>query len=173
VLSRTCTSPSTSTCPLDADQREALATAVARAIDRLCTVSRIKTGIPVTETFPTEMTGSAVRCERTSSNQASARAEPPAGKARVAQLSGHPPGVGRRSMTRRSCPAGGYRCVGHYPGLLIRPRPRHQTDPAQTIEGMPARRDTAGRRRAGYGAQRARVLLASRYPSDTARLGRL
>jgi uncharacterized OsmC-like protein len=39
---------------LDADQREALATAVDRAIDRLCTVSRIKTGSPVTETFPTE-----------------------------------------------------------------------------------------------------------------------
>jgi uncharacterized OsmC-like protein len=38
---------------LDADQREALATAVDRAIGRLCTVSwTLKTGIPVTETFP-------------------------------------------------------------------------------------------------------------------------
>ncbi|QRP47497.1 OsmC family protein [Amycolatopsis sp. FDAARGOS 1241] len=40
---------------LDAEQREALATAVDRAIDRLCTVSRtLKKGIPVTETFPTD-----------------------------------------------------------------------------------------------------------------------
>ncbi|WP_326565706.1 OsmC family protein [Amycolatopsis rhabdoformis] len=39
---------------LDAAQREALATAVDRAIDRLCTVSRtLKKAIPVTETFPT------------------------------------------------------------------------------------------------------------------------
>ncbi len=39
---------------LAADQREALAGAVDRAIDRLCTVSRtLKKGIPVTETFPT------------------------------------------------------------------------------------------------------------------------
>ncbi|WP_103344305.1 OsmC family protein [Amycolatopsis sp. CA-126428] len=38
---------------LSADQREALAGAVDRAIDRLCTVSRtLKKGIPVTETFP-------------------------------------------------------------------------------------------------------------------------
>ncbi|MEV6445618.1 OsmC family protein [Amycolatopsis sp. NPDC051716] len=38
---------------LAADQREALAGAVDRAIDRLCTVSRtLKKGIPVTETFP-------------------------------------------------------------------------------------------------------------------------
>ncbi|WP_410567937.1 OsmC family protein [Amycolatopsis sp. cmx-4-61] len=35
------------------DQREALAGAVDRAIERLCTVSRtLKKGIPVTETFP-------------------------------------------------------------------------------------------------------------------------
>ncbi|MET7999126.1 OsmC family protein [Amycolatopsis sp. NPDC005232] len=39
---------------LDAEQREALATAVDRAIDRLCTVSRtLKKAIPVTESFPT------------------------------------------------------------------------------------------------------------------------
>ncbi|WIV61454.1 OsmC family protein [Amycolatopsis nalaikhensis] len=39
---------------LAADQREALASAVDRAIERLCTVSRtLKKGIPVTETFPT------------------------------------------------------------------------------------------------------------------------
>ncbi|MFE0024298.1 OsmC family protein [Amycolatopsis sp. NPDC059021] len=39
---------------LDADQREALAGAVDRAIERLCTVSRtLKKGIPVTESFPT------------------------------------------------------------------------------------------------------------------------
>ena len=38
---------------LAADQREALAGAVDRAIERLCTVSRtLKKGIPVTETFP-------------------------------------------------------------------------------------------------------------------------
>jgi uncharacterized OsmC-like protein len=38
---------------LTADQREALAGAVDRAIERLCTVSRtLKKGIPVTETFP-------------------------------------------------------------------------------------------------------------------------
>lgn len=38
---------------LAADQREALAGAVDRAIDRLCTVSRtLKKGIPVTEEFP-------------------------------------------------------------------------------------------------------------------------
>jgi uncharacterized OsmC-like protein len=38
---------------LTADQRDALAGAVDRAIDRLCTVSRtLKKGIPVTETFP-------------------------------------------------------------------------------------------------------------------------
>ncbi|MFD9896345.1 OsmC family protein [Amycolatopsis sp. NPDC059027] len=38
---------------LDADQREALAGAVDRAIERLCTVSRtLKKGIPVTESFP-------------------------------------------------------------------------------------------------------------------------
>ena len=36
------------------DQRTALAGAVDRAIERLCTVSRtLKKGIPVTETFPT------------------------------------------------------------------------------------------------------------------------
>ena len=36
------------------DQREALAGAVDRAIERLCTVSRtLKKGIPVTEEFPT------------------------------------------------------------------------------------------------------------------------
>jgi uncharacterized OsmC-like protein len=36
------------------DQRAALAGAVDRAIERLCTVSRtLKKGIPVTETFPT------------------------------------------------------------------------------------------------------------------------
>jgi uncharacterized OsmC-like protein len=40
---------------LSAEDRTALATAVDRAIDRLCTVSRtLKKGIPVTETFPTE-----------------------------------------------------------------------------------------------------------------------
>jgi len=39
---------------LAADQREALAGAVDRAIERLCTVSRtLKKGIPVTEEFPT------------------------------------------------------------------------------------------------------------------------
>ncbi|MGK3206495.1 OsmC family protein [Amycolatopsis sp. MEPSY49] len=39
---------------LGADQREALAGAVDRAIERLCTVSRtLKKGIPVTEEFPT------------------------------------------------------------------------------------------------------------------------
>lgn len=39
---------------LVADQREALAGAVDRAIERLCTVSRtLKKGIPVTEEFPT------------------------------------------------------------------------------------------------------------------------
>lgn len=39
---------------LPADQREALAGAVDRAIERLCTVSRtLKKGIPVTESFPT------------------------------------------------------------------------------------------------------------------------
>ncbi|MGW4486519.1 OsmC family protein [Amycolatopsis sp. NPDC004368] len=39
---------------LDAQQREDLAAAVDRAIDRLCTVSRtLKKAIPVTETFPT------------------------------------------------------------------------------------------------------------------------
>ncbi|HET6708032.1 OsmC family protein [Amycolatopsis sp.] len=38
---------------LAADQREALAGAVDRAIERLCTVSRtLKKGIPVTEEFP-------------------------------------------------------------------------------------------------------------------------
>ena len=38
---------------LTADQRDALAGAVDRAIERLCTVSRtLKKGIPVTETFP-------------------------------------------------------------------------------------------------------------------------
>ncbi|MEV4055427.1 OsmC family protein [Amycolatopsis sp. NPDC049688] len=38
---------------LPADQREALAGAVDRAIERLCTVSRtLKKGIPVTEEFP-------------------------------------------------------------------------------------------------------------------------
>jgi uncharacterized OsmC-like protein len=38
---------------LTADQREALAGAVDRAIERLCTVSRtLKKGIPVTEEFP-------------------------------------------------------------------------------------------------------------------------
>jgi uncharacterized OsmC-like protein len=38
---------------LAADQREALAGAVDRAIERLCTVSRtLKKGVPVTETFP-------------------------------------------------------------------------------------------------------------------------
>ncbi|WP_439383176.1 OsmC family protein [Amycolatopsis lexingtonensis] len=38
---------------LAADQREALAGAVDRAIERLCTVSRtLKKGIPVTESFP-------------------------------------------------------------------------------------------------------------------------
>jgi uncharacterized OsmC-like protein len=38
---------------LPAEQREALAGAVDRAIERLCTVSRtLKKGIPVTETFP-------------------------------------------------------------------------------------------------------------------------
>ncbi|KDN23098.1 OsmC family protein [Amycolatopsis rifamycinica] len=38
---------------LAADQREALAGAVDRAIERLCTVSRtLKKGIPVTEVFP-------------------------------------------------------------------------------------------------------------------------
>ncbi|GAA4532821.1 OsmC family protein [Amycolatopsis samaneae] len=38
---------------LDADQRAALAGAVDRAIERLCTVSRtLKKGIPVTESFP-------------------------------------------------------------------------------------------------------------------------
>jgi uncharacterized OsmC-like protein len=38
---------------LVADQREALAGAVDRAIERLCTVSRtLKKGIPVTEEFP-------------------------------------------------------------------------------------------------------------------------
>jgi uncharacterized OsmC-like protein len=38
---------------LSADDRAALATAVDRAIERLCTVSRtLKKGIPVTETFP-------------------------------------------------------------------------------------------------------------------------
>ncbi|WP_206784588.1 OsmC family protein [Amycolatopsis sp. MtRt-6] len=38
---------------LAADQRAALAGAVDRAIERLCTVSRtLKKGIPVTETFP-------------------------------------------------------------------------------------------------------------------------
>ncbi|WP_410616049.1 OsmC family protein [Amycolatopsis sp. lyj-109] len=38
---------------LTADQRDALAGAVDRAIDRLCTVSRtLKKGIPVTEEFP-------------------------------------------------------------------------------------------------------------------------
>jgi uncharacterized OsmC-like protein len=38
---------------LAADQRDALAAAVDRAIERLCTVSRtLKKGIPVTETFP-------------------------------------------------------------------------------------------------------------------------
>lgn len=38
---------------LDAHDREALATAVDRAIERLCTVSRtLKKGIPVTERFP-------------------------------------------------------------------------------------------------------------------------
>lgn len=40
---------------LDDHGREALATAVDRAIERLCTVSRtLKKGIPVTEQFPTE-----------------------------------------------------------------------------------------------------------------------
>ncbi|WP_037358486.1 OsmC family protein [Amycolatopsis orientalis] len=39
---------------LDDDQRAALAGAVDRAIERLCTVSRtLKKAIPVTETFPT------------------------------------------------------------------------------------------------------------------------
>ncbi|HEY2059795.1 MAG TPA: OsmC family protein [Amycolatopsis sp.] len=39
---------------LEQAQREALADAVDRAIERLCTVSRtLKKGIPVTETFPT------------------------------------------------------------------------------------------------------------------------
>ncbi|WP_432847027.1 OsmC family protein [Amycolatopsis sp. CA-161197] len=39
---------------LDAQQREDLAAAVDRAIDRLCTVSRtLKKAIPVTESFPT------------------------------------------------------------------------------------------------------------------------
>ncbi|AXB47232.1 OsmC family protein [Amycolatopsis albispora] len=38
---------------LDPERRAALAVAVDRAIDRLCTVSRtLKKGIPVTETFP-------------------------------------------------------------------------------------------------------------------------
>jgi uncharacterized OsmC-like protein len=38
---------------LDQAQREALATAVDRSIERLCTVSRtLKKGIPVDETFP-------------------------------------------------------------------------------------------------------------------------
>ncbi|MEU5260828.1 OsmC family protein [Amycolatopsis sp. NPDC021455] len=38
---------------LPADQRDALAGAVDRAIERLCTVSRtLKKGIPVTESFP-------------------------------------------------------------------------------------------------------------------------
>jgi uncharacterized OsmC-like protein len=38
---------------LDQAQREALAAAVDRSIERLCTVSRtLKKGIPVTETFP-------------------------------------------------------------------------------------------------------------------------
>ncbi|GAA3574517.1 OsmC family protein [Amycolatopsis ultiminotia] len=40
---------------LDSAKREALATAVDRAIDRLCTVRRTLTkGTPVTESFPTE-----------------------------------------------------------------------------------------------------------------------
>ncbi|MGC7099109.1 OsmC family protein [Amycolatopsis lurida] len=38
---------------VDAERRAALAVAVDRAIERLCTVSRtLKKGIPVTETFP-------------------------------------------------------------------------------------------------------------------------
>ncbi|WAL64432.1 OsmC family protein [Amycolatopsis cynarae] len=40
---------------LDGDERAALATAVNRAIDRLCTVSRtLKKGIPVYDEFPAE-----------------------------------------------------------------------------------------------------------------------
>ncbi|MGW3958414.1 OsmC family protein [Amycolatopsis sp. NPDC005003] len=40
---------------LTADQRDALAGAVDRAIERLCTVSRtLKKGIPVTEEFPAD-----------------------------------------------------------------------------------------------------------------------
>ncbi|MBN6036821.1 OsmC family protein [Amycolatopsis sp. 195334CR] len=40
---------------VDAERRAALAVAVDRAIERLCTVSRtLKKGIPVTESFPAE-----------------------------------------------------------------------------------------------------------------------